>query len=137
MRKKQKGAPEGRRRARGSAWVFDWTPEPEADTVTYAQDDGLIVRWLIGTRFGWVRRSGDLAEQAGTGPEPKLPEPRQTLIPTVNIAPAEGWPAGAKPTPAAGLSVTAYAIGLDHPRWLYVLPNGDVACRGGQRSSDA
>ncbi|WP_454564919.1 PQQ-dependent sugar dehydrogenase [Pseudomonas sp. AIG] len=62
----------------------------------------------------------------GTGPSPKLPEPNKTLIPTVNIAPAIGWPAGTKPTAAAGTQVAAFAEGLDHPRWLYVLPNGDV-----------
>ncbi|MFJ7283213.1 PQQ-dependent sugar dehydrogenase [Pseudomonas sp. NPDC099000] len=62
----------------------------------------------------------------GTGPSPKLPEPNKTLIPTVNIAPAIGWPDGAKPTAAAGTQVAAFAEGLDHPRWLYVLPNGDV-----------
>lgn len=62
----------------------------------------------------------------GTGPSPKLPEPNKTLIPTVNIAPAVGWPAGSKPTAAAGTQVAAFAEGLDHPRWLYVLPNGDV-----------
>ncbi|RON49674.1 PQQ-dependent sugar dehydrogenase [Pseudomonas frederiksbergensis] len=62
----------------------------------------------------------------GTGPSPKLPEPNKTLIPTVNIAPAIGWPAGVKPTAAAGTQVAAFADGLDHPRWLYVLPNGDV-----------
>ena len=62
----------------------------------------------------------------GTGPSPKLPEPNKTLIPTVNIAPAIGWPKGAKPTAAAGTQVAAFAEDLDHPRWLYVLPNGDV-----------
>ncbi|MBV4459552.1 sorbosone dehydrogenase family protein [Pseudomonas sp. COR58] len=62
----------------------------------------------------------------GTGPSPKLPEPNKTLIPTVHIAPAVGWPSGAKPTPAAGTRVAAFAENLDHPRWLYVLPNGDV-----------
>ncbi len=62
----------------------------------------------------------------GTGPAPKLPEPNKTLIPTVNIAKAIGWPDGAKPTAAAGTQVAAFAEGLDHPRWLYVLPNGDV-----------
>lgn len=62
----------------------------------------------------------------GTGPSPKLPEPNKTLIPTVNIAPAVGWADGAKPTAAAGTQVAAFAEGLDHPRWLYVLPNGDV-----------
>ncbi len=55
-----------------------------------------------------------------------LPPPHTSLIPTVHIAPAEGWAAGETPAPAAGLAVSAYAAGLDHPRWLYVLPNGDV-----------
>lgn len=67
-----------------------------------------------------------LPESAGFGPQPALPAPVSTLIPTVNIAPAKGWPAGTAPLAAAGLSVKAYATGLEHPRWLYVLPNGDV-----------
>jgi glucose/arabinose dehydrogenase len=67
-----------------------------------------------------------LPEQAGEGPKPQLPPPKETLFPTIRIATAEGWPAGARPTPAAGLSVAAFASGLEHPRWLYVLPNGDV-----------
>lgn len=62
----------------------------------------------------------------GTGPSPQLPEPNKTLIPTMNIAPAIGWPNGTKPTAATGTQVAAFAEGLDHPRWLYVLPNGDV-----------
>ncbi|WP_175652412.1 PQQ-dependent sugar dehydrogenase [Pseudomonas sp. Marseille-P9899] len=62
----------------------------------------------------------------GSGPTPQLPEPNKTLIPTVNIAPAVGWPKGAKPVAAPGTQVAAFASGLDHPRWLYVLPNGDV-----------
>ncbi|MNI21257.1 hypothetical protein PS893_02151 [Pseudomonas fluorescens] len=62
----------------------------------------------------------------GTGPSPQLPEPDKTLIPTVNIAPAIGWPKGAKPIAANGTQVAAFAEDLDHPRWLYVLPNGDV-----------
>ena len=62
----------------------------------------------------------------GTGPSPKLPEPNKTLIPTVNIAPAVGWAEGSTPIAAQGLKVAAFAEGLDHPRWLYVLPNGDV-----------
>ena len=62
----------------------------------------------------------------GTGPSPKLPEPNKTLIPTVNIAPAVGWASGSTPIAAQGLKVAAFAEGLDHPRWLYVLPNGDV-----------
>ncbi len=67
-----------------------------------------------------------LTVQDGTGPQPKLPPPNKTLIPTINIAPAKGWPEGAKPIAAAGLAVNAYASGFDHPRWLHVLPNGDV-----------
>jgi glucose/arabinose dehydrogenase len=62
----------------------------------------------------------------GTGPSPKLPEPNKTLFPTMNIAPAIGWPEGAKPVAASGTQVAVFADNLDHPRWLYVLPNGDV-----------
>ena len=61
-----------------------------------------------------------------TGANPTLPPPVKQLIPTVNIAPAKGWPAGTMPTPMAGMAVTPFADQLDHPRWLYVLPNGDV-----------
>ncbi|MCG2591642.1 sorbosone dehydrogenase family protein [Ramlibacter sp. XY19] len=61
-----------------------------------------------------------------TGPTPQLPQPVRSLIPTVHIAPAESWPAGGQPVAPAGFRVTALARGLDHPRWLLVLPNGDV-----------
>ena len=67
-----------------------------------------------------------LVDTAGMGANPTLPKPLSNLIPTVNIAPAKGWPAGVMPTPMAGLTVTALATGLEHPRWLYTLPNGDV-----------
>ena len=70
--------------------------------------------------------SAKLPEEATIGPNPTLPEPVSTLIPTVDIAPAKGWPDGVMPTPASGLTVKALAKGLDHPRWLFVLPNGDV-----------
>lgn len=63
---------------------------------------------------------------AGIGPNPQLPPPRETLLPTVHIAPAKSWPQGAAPTAAAGLHVTAFATGLRHPRSVFVLPNGDV-----------
>ncbi len=55
-----------------------------------------------------------------------MPAPRQQTIPLVNIAPAEPWSDGEEPTAASGLDVNPFASGLDHPRWLYVLPNGDV-----------
>ena len=60
------------------------------------------------------------------GVDPALPPPQRALIPTVDIAPATGWPQGATPTPARGLVVSRFADGLEHPRWLHVLPNGDV-----------
>lgn len=67
-----------------------------------------------------------LPEQAGFGQTPTLPPPAQGMFPTVNIAPAKGWSNGEKPVAAPGFTVNAFASGLDHPRWLTVLPNGDV-----------
>jgi glucose/arabinose dehydrogenase len=67
-----------------------------------------------------------LTVAAGSGAQPALPAPHHALLPTVNVAPAVGWPHGATPVPADGLAVQAFATGLDHPRWLHVLPNGDV-----------
>lgn len=71
-------------------------------------------------------RSAGLPVSSGTGPEPVLPAPQRALIPLVHVARATGWPAGRQPVPAAGLAVSAFATGLAHPRWLHVLPNGDV-----------
>lgn len=84
----------------------------------------LVSAWLVASIA-----CGETAKQpltAGTGPNPVLPEPNKTLIPTVKIAKAVGWPEGRMPTPALGMKVVAFAKNLDHPRWLYVLPNGDV-----------
>ena len=53
--------------------------------------------------------SAKLPEQASTGANPPIPAPDKSLIPTVNIATAKGWPDGGKPTAAAGLAVTAFA----------------------------
>jgi len=67
------------------------------------------------------------AMPVGVGPAPQLPPPHQDgFIPNVHIAPAEGWPQGAAPTAPAGFRVTAFASGLEHPRNVYTLPNGDV-----------
>jgi glucose/arabinose dehydrogenase len=63
---------------------------------------------------------------AGSGTAPQLPAVQSSLIPTVHVATAKSWPSGAKPAAADGLAVNAFAVGLEHPRWLYVLPNGDV-----------
>jgi glucose/arabinose dehydrogenase len=70
--------------------------------------------------------NASLGIEAGTGPNPTLPKPSKSWIPLVNVADAVGWKDGVAPTPAQGLAVTAFAKGLDHPRWLLSLPNGDV-----------
>ncbi len=80
----------------------------------------------VATALSGCGESSQLPASAGVGPNPTLPPPTKTLIPTVNIAPATGWPAGATPVAAAGTEVSAFAADLDHPRWIYVLPNGDV-----------
>ena len=67
-----------------------------------------------------------LPVSAGIGPNPTLPPPDTSLIPLVNVVDAEGWGAGETPVAAEGTTVTAFARGLQHPRWLHVLPNGDV-----------
>ena len=88
-----------------------------------------MATFLFAGFFLGIAGCGDRATlpvKEGMGPNPTLPPPHQTMLPTVNIAPARGWPTGTTPTAAAGLAVAAYASGLDHPRWLYVLPNGDV-----------
>jgi len=83
----------------------------------------LLLTALVLTACGQAARQ---PFEAGVGPQPHLPAPRQALIPTVNIAKARGWPPGMVPTVAPPLTVTAFAQNLDHPRWLYTLPNGDV-----------
>lgn len=76
--------------------------------------------------LGGCGDTANLALEEGVGPNPQIPEPTRTLFPTVHIADAVGWPEGATPVAAEGLRVNAFARGLDHPRWLYTLPNGDV-----------
>ncbi len=72
------------------------------------------------------RERATVSAQAGYGASPALPAPNPGLIPTVNIAPAVGWQDGMTPQAASGLAVDQFASGFDHPRWLHVLPNGDV-----------
>ncbi|RZL00538.1 MAG: sorbosone dehydrogenase family protein [Rubrivivax sp.] len=86
----------------------------------------LVLTALVASVGSMALAESKVPVSAGTGPSPQLPKPDKSLIPTVNIAPAKGWPAGGKPSTAAGTTVTRFAEKLDHPRWLYVLPNGDV-----------
>jgi len=70
--------------------------------------------------------SARLPVTAGMGPTPTLPEPSTSLIPVINVVDAKGWPEGTSPSAGPGAAVIAFARGLSHPRWLYVLPNGDL-----------
>jgi glucose/arabinose dehydrogenase len=70
--------------------------------------------------------TAELAPEQVMGPNPTITAPVSTWFPTVRVADAVGWADGEAPTPMRGLNVNAFAAGLDHPRWLYVLPNGDV-----------
>jgi glucose/arabinose dehydrogenase len=76
--------------------------------------------------LGACAETARLPDSATVGPDPTLPEPTRTIIPTVKIAPAKGWPEGVTPKAAPGTQVSAFARNLQHPRWVYVLPNGDV-----------
>lgn len=75
---------------------------------------------------GVVACSGPPPEPPTFGANPELPAPGGGGLPTINVAKAVGWPAGAAPTAPEGFAVTRFAEGLAHPRWIYLLPNGDV-----------
>jgi glucose/arabinose dehydrogenase len=89
-------------------------------------DVGARTVLLLAIALAGCGEHATLPETAGIGPNPTLPPPKPTLIPTIDIAPAVGWTEGETPNAADGLAVRAFAAELDHPRWLYVLPNGDV-----------
>lgn len=79
---------------------------------------------IVSTAF--YGESADLPAEAGYGEQPRLPPPKTRPVPTLGLVKAVGWPPGESPTVPDGFSITAFATGLDHPRWLYSLPNGDV-----------
>ena len=85
---------------------------------------GLFTAVLIAT--AGCGESAKLPLSATVGSDPVIPPPEKTMIPTLHIATAKGWPDGGRPAPAVGTEVAAFATGLEHPRWLYTLPNGDV-----------
>lgn len=80
---------------------------------------------LVGGTVARLRRMGTPAHQA-LGPRPQIPDAKEQGIMTLKMPVARGWKDGHVPTCAAGLRVNAFASGLDHPRWIEVLPNGDV-----------
>ncbi|PTQ11439.1 sorbosone dehydrogenase [Sphingomonas oleivorans] len=86
----------------------------------------VVLAIIIGGYFVMNSEKASLSVADVQGTSPKLVEPKKQLFPTVNVAPAIGWKEGEAPTPAPGLTVKAFASGLDHPRWLLPLANGDV-----------
>ena len=85
----------------------------------------LVVAVAIFAYVSWPDKAAlSVADVAGN--RPTISEARVQTIPTVGTAEPIGWANGATPTPAAGLAVKPFATGLQHPRWLYRLPNGDV-----------
>jgi glucose/arabinose dehydrogenase len=81
---------------------------------------------LASCQFGTAERGPEASPSHTVGLDPTLPSPDEQTIPVIRVAEAHGWPAGKMPVAPAGVQVTAFASGLDHPRWLYTLPNGDV-----------
>src|SRR5688572_21724236 len=86
----------------------------------------VLAAFFVGLCLSACGEKPPLPLVATMGPTPQLPAPSKGLLPTVNVAKATGWSEGATPKAATGLKVAAFATGLDHPRWLHVLPNGDV-----------
>lgn len=80
---------------------------------------------VVGGTIAFLRRMGSPAHQA-FGATPDIPAARKQGIMTLKMPAAEGWKDGRLPVCAPGLKVNAFASGLDHPRWIEVLPNGDV-----------
>ena len=87
---------------------------------------GLVFVLVVIVSFSIFGGPAALPPISGYGSNPELPAPDQRLIPVLNVSNATGWANGEKPVAAEGMEVTAFASGLDHPRWVYVLPNGDV-----------
>ena len=87
---------------------------------------GIVVVVALGLWLVTRPDTADLAEAQLSGPNPKLDKPDAETIPTIVTADPIGWKQGEAPIPAAGLAVSRFAIGLDHPRTMLVLPNGDV-----------
>src|SRR3954468_1450060 len=94
--------------------------------MTFSSIFAQFVALLGGIALQWRKLSGTVPAPAW-GQSPAIPEAKpQGSIPTLKMPTARGWTDGQKPTAAPGLKVNAFATGLKHPRWIEVLPNGDV-----------
>jgi len=87
---------------------------------------GFVILSTLAVSYVFYSGAAQLPLSSGFGPNPELATPDQSLIPVIDVRSGIGWAAGEKPVAADGMTVVAFAQGLDHPRWLYVLPNGDV-----------
>ena len=86
----------------------------------------LMLASTLALTLGACREQAQLPLSEELGPNPVIPPPTKAIVPTANVAPALGWTAGLHPTSPSGAKVTAFASDLQHPRWVQVLPNGDV-----------
>ncbi len=91
-----------------------------------ARQPSLALLMASALLLGACGESAKLKVDTGYGPDPELPAPVKTMLPTVKVAKAQPWQEGQMPTAASGTTVSKFAGGLDHPRWIHVLPNGDV-----------
>lgn len=95
-------------------------------TIAFSVLVGFVILSALAVSYIVYGGAARLPASSGFGPNPELATPDQSLIPVVDVRSGVGWAAGEKPVAAEGMTVVAFAQGLDHPRWLYVLPNGDV-----------
>ena len=86
----------------------------------------LLLVLVVGGYFVTRGSTATIPIDEVVGTDPRLAEPDAEFFPTIKIAEPVGWAAGEAPTPAAGLQVSRFAEGLDHPRTIHTLPNGDV-----------
>src|SRR5262245_23309795 len=111
--------------ATAKRWQADASVK-QRDCMTFSGIFAQVVALIGGVALHWRRVTGaDHAPAWGSAPVVPTAKP-QGAIPTLKMPTAQGWSAGQKPTVAPGLAVNAFATGLEHPRWIEVLPNGDV-----------
>ena len=86
-----------------------------------------IILFLLSSALVACQTTSSPADQIlSLGKNPILPAPSASMIPTINIAKASKWPDGVMPNVNNNFIINVYSKELVHPRWLYVLPNGDV-----------
>ena len=93
--------------------------------MSFADIYARVVAW-VGAGAILARSFNEPKRNPIYGSTPDIPAARPQAIPTLKMPTARGWSGDHKPTAAAGLKVNAFARGLKHPRWMHVLPNGDV-----------